>query len=115
MHLMHRPLEIIWPTSRNYGRGHATAKAWCSTELDSPVLPTLVRGSLTADASALDRPFYQAGPSSHRVAVLSLKTHFRLVGAAWPWKALAFSSARGLWTWEIRRLRYDSTTHGTSH
>lgn len=63
-------LEIIRPTSWTMNRGHAIAKAWYSTELDSPVLPALVRGSLTADASALDRPFYQTEPSPHQAAVV---------------------------------------------
>lgn len=54
----------------DYGQGARHCQGMVQYRAEFPFLPALVRGSLTADASALDRPFYQAGPSPHQVAVI---------------------------------------------
>lgn len=105
MYLIHRPLEIIRPASRNYGQGtyHCQGVTQDRAGLTwSPYSSQRLPDSRCQCPGQTLLPSRTLAPPRY-----SLKIHLWLVGAAWLWKALAFSPARGLLRWEIRRLVYD--------
>jgi hypothetical protein len=95
MHLIDRPLEITRPTSRNYRQGtycHCQGMTQDRAGLTWSPYPSQ---RCQFPDSRCQYPGQTLLPSRTLTPLsgCSMKSHLCLVGAAWPWKALAVSPA----------------------